>query len=630
MLPSTLPMSLGISHSDAGLYTSTGYAYNFAVSGLPWLSAASRENPLARTTAPIRKQQFDNSNEPGEQSIDGWWLRSQQSFHGGAGQLYGDPGTGDPAFSSVRYLDSVGIDPWTPGKVKLLPATAQVSGAVLTKLVNVPGSSGAFGLNITGGLWFIDAANVVVMETSPSFDTTDIAADGLNYYVAGNDGIWKREILAAPFSGWTKIWDLVGTTSPRIACVKQRLVMASNAGVFELASGGPALPPAKWTPPAGVGYWNASEIVEGGGAIYVCSYVGTVLKFSLDSAGVMPTLTSGVVVAQLPSNERIWSAHAYLGRYLALGTDLGARIALINSDGSLELGPLLFTGLRVQAWTSSGKYLYASMFNTAVTTGPADLCRIDLGMEITSLRFAYARDLRVAGGEVNLGNGFGSIRDVTTYKGMDTLLIATHAGVYAQQATYVTSGYLQTSRIRYDTLEPKVYKLLRVRGAQTPADFYVSVIDSLGSESAVIGYVASQIPGLEDADIPDIGPQDYMSVKFTLSSAAGGTISAECSGYQVKALPASPRQRLLRLPLWCFDTEVDRYGNLSGYAGSAATRLGALEDVDRAADVVIFQDLDEGTIDRVVIDEVQFVQTSPPDERFTGPGGVITLTLRTI
>src|SRR5262245_21138228 len=103
--------------SSVSVASSTGKNYDFLVGGIPFLSAASPENPIVRRTAQIRKAQTDIGAEPGEQSLDGWWLRSQSTFHEGAGILYQEPLTGDP---SSRYRDSLGVDVWTPGRVSLL------------------------------------------------------------------------------------------------------------------------------------------------------------------------------------------------------------------------------------------------------------------------------------------------------------------------------------------------------------------------------------------------------------------------------------------------------------------------------------------------------------------------------
>jgi len=225
-------------------------------------------------------------------------------------------------------------------------------------------------------------------------------------------------------------------------------------------------------------------------------------------------------------------------------------------------------------------------------------------------------------------DGDGSCTGVGLIDG--ALYLATAAGVFQEQtATYVDEGYLQTSRQRFSTLEPKLYEMLRVRGPILTSDFFVSVIDPNDTEYPVVGYVSGQTPGAADVGIQDLGPLDYLSVKFTMSSSDDHSDTAVASGYQLKALPAQPRQRILTIPVWCFDWETDKYGNVLGGAGTAITRLTELEALDTAADIVNFQDLDNDVVERVAIDEVEFVQTSPPVGA-DGWGGIITLTLRTI
>ena len=72
-------------------YIATGEAYDVALAGLPFFIGASDEIPYRRVTAQYRKQQIDQSREPGEQTLTGWWLRSQSSFHYGQGIKFFEP-----------------------------------------------------------------------------------------------------------------------------------------------------------------------------------------------------------------------------------------------------------------------------------------------------------------------------------------------------------------------------------------------------------------------------------------------------------------------------------------------------------------------------------------------------------
>lgn len=620
-LPGVLPLSLGLSSSDDGLYTTTGFRYDYAIGALPFLSAASHQNPIMRQTAPFRKQQFDNSSEPGEQSLDGWWIRSQQSFHGGAGQLYGDPSAGDATFSTVRYCESKGVDPWTPGEVKLLRRTESVAPDPIVGM-ETDGTQ-VIGWLDTGELFFVDSAGSYHTEPKPFTETVySVAVNGTSYYVAAGGHIWHRTIAAGSGALWNDLYN-AGATAAKLGWVKERLVYANNVGIYELVSGSPVLPSPNWTAPNGA--WTPTGIAESNNSIYVAGVTfgskSIILQFTLNASGAMPTLTSGAVVATLPQGEEIGEIFCYLGKFLAISTSQGPRIALIGTDGSLELGPLLFTG-QTGSWTARGPYLFTPAMMPEWENNEGGICRIDLGQENTTLRFAYASDLYAS-------EAAGAATRVCLTGGV--ILIGTDDGLYTEVVDeYVDSGWLQTSRIRFGTLEPKVYKLLRSRGPILESDYFVSVIDPNGTETMVVGYVAGQTPGEQDITLGDLGPLDYLSVKFTLfSDAATNMLSAVASGFQVKALPAQPRQRMMQIPLLCFDMERDKLGATTGYEGSALARLTALEDVDEAADTVMFQDLSQGTATEVVIDQMTFAQTSPPDG-FGDFGGIITLTLRTV
>jgi len=112
-----IAVDVGIVSSSA-VWQNTAEAYDVAIGGLPFFFAISDSRPYLRQTAPFRKDQFDNGSEPGEQSLAGWWLRSQSSFHGGTGIKFYDPSAGETV--AHRFTNSKGVDVWTKGEVTLL------------------------------------------------------------------------------------------------------------------------------------------------------------------------------------------------------------------------------------------------------------------------------------------------------------------------------------------------------------------------------------------------------------------------------------------------------------------------------------------------------------------------------
>jgi hypothetical protein len=126
-----LPLNIG-NPGTAGFWTNNAEDYDVAFGGIPFFLAPTDVNPYQRETAPYRKEQFDNSREPGEQSLTGWWIRSQSSFHGGSGINFYDPTAGESV--GYRFKDSQGVDVWTKGQVSLLRETTNThptTGAVV-------------------------------------------------------------------------------------------------------------------------------------------------------------------------------------------------------------------------------------------------------------------------------------------------------------------------------------------------------------------------------------------------------------------------------------------------------------------------------------------------------------------
>jgi hypothetical protein len=112
-----LPVNVG-NPGTAGFWINNAEDFDVAIGGEPFILAPTDVNPYQRETAPYRKEQFDNSKEPGEQSLTGWWIRSQSSFHSGAGIKFYDPSSGESI--DYRFADSQGVDVWTKGQVSLL------------------------------------------------------------------------------------------------------------------------------------------------------------------------------------------------------------------------------------------------------------------------------------------------------------------------------------------------------------------------------------------------------------------------------------------------------------------------------------------------------------------------------
>ncbi len=112
-----LAIDLSVS-TDTQLYGLDSVSYDIAVNDKPFFIAATDEQPYRRESAPSKREQIDQTTEPGEQSFTGWWFRSQSSFHLGAGAKYFEPSQDETL--RFRFQDSEGVDVWTKGQISLL------------------------------------------------------------------------------------------------------------------------------------------------------------------------------------------------------------------------------------------------------------------------------------------------------------------------------------------------------------------------------------------------------------------------------------------------------------------------------------------------------------------------------
>jgi len=731
-----IAVDVGIVSSGA-IWQNTTEAYDVAIGGLPFFYSISDERPYIRETAPFRKDQFDNSSEPGEQSLTGWWIRSQSSFHSGDGINFYDPSAGETV--NYRFADSKGVDVWTKGEVTLLKESNPIGYSPDALASN--GRSNQFFNTIEWtdsgtkyeGILYIDnyiLAKVDESGTVTNFHALDPTIDD-QVYAATNDGEFAYWVTNAISGGGSKLTmykkslnltsatttvtqmfqeNGISVTNAVMEYTKDRIMLAVNNKIYEISPIANALPSAAYTHPSTTHVW--SSFTSSGSAIYAAGWNGlisTITKLSLTTAGVIATLTSAVTAAELPIGEQVHKIKYYLG-YMLIGTNKGVRVAQVDDNGDVLYGPLLFDSTQPifdfavrdhYAWCASG-----------TTDGFCGLIRIDLENQITPLRFAYANDIyspdeitsefpttacdflgdtnrllwvNAAGlqtsitnkeltdnvatlttatthqyevGDIVFVSGVGSPFDgtptITGYKTVtgvpsDTTFtyaqtasnvastavtsgVALRGGTgYIESASdLITSGYLTSGFIRYGTLEPKNFKRLLGRGEFNFGSITLETVDKNNVEYDLISYSAN-VPPVEITTNQPADAQEYIAYKFILfRDADDATKGPTFKGYQAKSTIATPRQRIIQFPVFNYDTETDRYNVQTGYEGRSQERLAALENLEQNGDVVTWQDLTTGESRQVVIEKISFTRLTPPDKRFSGFGGVITMTIRTV
>jgi hypothetical protein len=219
----------------------------------------------------------------------------------------------------------------------------------------------------------------------------------------------------------------------------------------------------------------------------------------------------------------------------------------------------------------------------------------------------------------------------STAVSVSTAHVTSPGGVYVESATnLISTGYLTTGYIRYGTLEPKNFKRLLGRGDFTYGSVTLETVDKNGTEYDHITY-SSGVTSVEVTTSQPTSAQEYVAYKFLFNRDATDTTKGPVfKGYQAKATIATPRQRVLKFSVFCFDEETDRYNVMIGYEGRAFERLSALEDIEENGDIVTWQDLTTGELRQVQIEQVSYSRKTPPDKRFDGNGGIIDIVVRTV
>jgi len=645
-----IAVDVGVVATDS-IWQNTDIAYDTALGGMPFIYAISDTKPYIRQTAPFRKEQFDNQTEPGEQSLTGWWLRSQSSFHEGTGITFYDPGL-IPGEGTSRFADSKGVNVWTEGEVTLLKESTQ--GHETTGPIASNGRSNQHMRSIqwsgTNGVLVLDEYDVDKIDTAGNVThfvdynsgTDDkvfaICDDGTTAYWVTNDTgpagkleVNKKVLTGDSSTSATVMFTAVGitVTNAVMEFVKERIVMCANEKVYEFSTAASSLPTAIYTHPSTTHVYTS--ITASGPAIYIAGYNGiqsTIQKFTLNSSGVMPTLTSAVVAAELPVGEIVHRIFYYLG-YMAIGTSKGIRIATINDqDGSITYGPLIVeTTQPCYDFSARDHFIWCA---TGVDGEPG-VIRIDLSTELSPLVFAYANDLYYSGvsGHSTTACAFLGTTNRLAYS--TTYASSANGYIYSESAsTLITNGYLQTGYIRYNTLEPKNFKRLLGRGEFTYGSMTLETVDADGTEFDIVSYDSSVDP-VEVTTSQPAGAQEYLAYKFILyRDGTDNTKGPTFKGYQAKATIATPRQRVIKFPVFCYDIETDKYNVMVGYEGRANDRIGQLESIEENGDIVTWQDLQTGENRQVVIEQITFTRMTPPDRGFSGYGGTLDILIRTV
>ena len=491
----------------------------------------------SRTTVPVLREQRDTSGEAGEQRLNTqFWVRSQTDWSYGAGQEYFDNDDSDRR----RFYTSSGVDPWTKGRVSLLPECEDKGNTGNDVIMKVFESS----------TW------TTVTAISGDRAITDFTSDGTSIFVAYG----ASEPLSKTGIGTQTAPANVGSKNPdKVAFVGGRLLSLDGNTLSEVAADGSTLGSASFALTHS-GVWE--DACVGSVGLYAAANIsGTGSVFFL-AAGTNGAITSPQQVADLPRGETV-NAMASYGGLLIMATSKGLRLAAMNQDGSVSYGPVVDNGGAAYSLATDQRFVW---FGTA----SGQVYRADLSVFTETLVPAWASDV------VSTGGSAGNVTWVARNAGK-TFFVDASNGVQGEAASgnRVASGTLTVGDIRWNSQFDKSLRQVEVRSEPTLAvtadtGDYNQSGETYDDADLVYNGVATPVQGtIKVTFTPDTGNNlavltlvdrvsqvveyslsDKYTVKFTLErDGTTTTAGPNLESWQLLAFPAPTRIDEIVLPV---------------------------------------------------------------------------------
>lgn len=665
----------GRSAQSSGTYTPSDYLYDYAIGGVAFLSATSDPRPDQESPVEQRKQQFDNQQNPGEYSLNQWWLRSQSIFSGGAGITYQDPDTQNPNSNNTRFAQSLGVDPFTdPDNIQLLKQTNADTDIVRASYGDTYLGTVTDSVTNVTDLW--QAQGHIVRRTDPETNPSEIdtlttytltsSSDASDSGIVGGIAIIPGQapgdndtafvIQRDPTAANAGVWKCVGGVATRIyqmpvgstpsTQVQMQIAYAHGFLVATYLNTVVVLDPAAaagtvWpTPPVAQfpsGY-VCTSIADGPDAIYFGVNTitgGAVYKNTFnETTGAINGVSQSAI---LPTGEQIHTIASYVNTYLVIATSSSIRIGQFTGSGVVYGPPILTITGGFRGIDFFGTRSYVGVEGTSPHGDSYGLIAVDLGTIIqdsnTGAQFnAYANWIYSTDALFPVTSVATTSTGRVIYggQGRDN---ATISIVFVEHLTdLIESGFLDTGRCRFNTEEPKLFKYLSLRTPPLEGTVGVAVLDSGGGVTNYVTYGPTLDPGTNDVATPTpAGPQTWIALRFTLGrNALDATKGGRLDGWQIKALPGTLKQRTIIKNFLCFNVEKDKAGQIVGGDTFSLDRLTAVRQMCQRGDTVTFQDLANNISDQVIIDSYQFTMLAPPGPNKENYGGYLTLQLRTV
>lgn len=541
-----------------------GHAYQMDVRG------------YRRQSVEVLRQQSDTSDLPSEQSLNpkGLWRRSQESWHHGAGQVFFDGRTSETPADPERYYTSAGIDIWTRGQMSLLNDTVKVYPEV-AQVSNIL-AVGASYLYLTDHqtLYFYSSPTTTGLTWSSAAIQAGQAAQFVYSIATNGNYVWAAldtsGLHRTTVGATSSTADVPATTCQMVSYVLGRLLIANANTLYEVTSpiSAPSAVSLMSHPDANFAWVGAAAgrnvIYAWGNAPLTGTAYGVNIGTGAEVYRINLVASSGALGAPtpatfLPDGETVNKVYFYAGAVI-LATSKGIRVGVADAQGNIDYGPLVAGGITpVNAIEAQDRYVWFSGQGQG-------LSRLDLGYMVDTLTPAYAPDLQINPINANVGVAYdacsvteGSVAAASTNNPAFSWYSASGAatnghGVYRRGPNKISSGTLETGRIRFGTTVSKTLRRLDIRHLPLPAGS--SILCEMKRDNGSWTTVGTSNTTSATAATFDIGSLscEMVELRFTLSRATDTTTGPTLTRWTLSALPTPRRDEQFTLPILLRET----------------------------------------------------------------------------
>jgi len=598
-------------------YTGTGSSnlvpsvFPVAIDGRPYMIDQKSGDFTRGFEARIRDT-FDQATEPGESTINpqGLWRRSQNSWHVGSGQVYGDVDS-----TPFRFFKSKGINPWNKGQLTLHNSTTLLTlTATNANAQVIVAGERLYAINAGVLSYTLDpfvATPTWVTTThasgTPSGSIQAVTTDGFRVYVSYlNDGVRSTDTSGSVISS-TKV---AGSTTGDYTMLgfAKNYVFGGVANVLNNISG--ASEAALITHRDTNFRWV--DIATGQNAIYAAGWSGNnsqVFKITItdDSA----SLRNGGVALELPTGEIITAIKGYLG-FVLIGTNKGVRFCSTDNQSNLISGPLIATPNAVYDFTTEGRFAWFTYSSyDATSTG---LGRLDLSVFSSPNTPAWATDL--------MYTSTGAVKSCDTIASKRVFVVTGVGIVVENSASSVASGELETGKFRWGIMDRKFVVKLDLRTLNLKGSVAVATaIDNNDYVSNGTSTVATEVQhtfnGTETKMIEG-------GFKITLTKGSLASDIPVLTRFTARAYVTPTRSQFFKVPV-LLHRQLNMWGQT--YTINVENELSELRQLVLDPHIVLYQEGNETF--SVIVEDVEWKPIDAHDRQWEWDGTAI-VTMRSM